>query len=144
MSRNQRRALALAGLALVVAGGIVAARWGRGTPARERRPGADVHAPEGVRIRVEVLNAGGVRGLGRLATLYLRERGFDVVSVGNASAHADSSLVLDRTGHPEWARLVARAMGGVRTEARPDSSAYVDVTVLLGPTWRAPAQPLDP
>ena len=36
----------------------------------------------------------------------LRDRGFDVVATGNAPPR-DSTLVLDRTNHPEWARLVA-------------------------------------
>ena len=56
----------------------------------------------------------------------------------------DSTVVYDRSGHADWARRVARAMGGARVEARPDSSRYLDVTVLVGGSWRAPAQPLYP
>ena len=39
----------------------------------------EVRAPEGVRIRVQVLNATKTRGLARRATMLLRDRGFDVV-----------------------------------------------------------------
>lgn len=101
-------------------------------------------APAGVRVRVQVLNATRTRGLARRATLVLRDRGFDVVETGNASEMRDSTLVLDRSAHPDWAARVARAMGDARVEARPDSSRYLDVTVLIGRTWTPPAEPFYP
>ena len=131
--------------------------WGtsvwRGARARatgsSSTPGAtllrgDVRAPAGTRIRVQVLNATKTRGLARRATLYLRDRGFDVVELGTADQTSDSVVVLDRSGHPEWANLVADVLGGARVESRPDSSRYLDVTVLLGASWRPPAKPLYP
>jgi hypothetical protein len=101
-------------------------------------------APSGVRVKVEVVNATRTRGLARRATHALRDRGYDVVAVGTAAEQQDSTVVLDRSGHPEWARRAARAMGGARVEARPDSSRYLDLTVLVGRAWRPPADPLDP
>ena len=98
-------------------------------------------------MRVQVVNATTVRGLGRRATFYLRDRGFDVLEVGTTRSpdeRRDSTLVLDRSGHPEWARRVAHAMGGARVEARPDSSRYLDVTVLVGRDWSPPAEPFHP
>ena len=57
----------------------------------------------------------------------------------------DSTLVLDRSHHPEWAAVAAKVLGpAARAEPKPDSSRYLDVTVLLGATWRPPSQPLDP
>ena len=103
-----------------------------------------VRAPAGTRIRVQVLNATRTRGLARRATMHLRDRGFDVVEMGTDQTPLDSTLVLDRSGHPEWAQLVARALGGGRVLSRPDSSRYLDVTVLLGATWRPPAEPFYP
>jgi hypothetical protein len=110
------------------------------------RPSAESMAPEGVRVRVQVVNASNVRGLARRATQLLRDRGFDVVEAGTGteSQQLDSNLVLDRSGHPDWARRVAAALGGARVEARPDSSRYLDVTVLVGRTWRAPSEPFYP
>jgi hypothetical protein len=93
---------------------------------------------------VQVVNATTVRGLGRRATRALRARGFDVVEVGTSAERRESTLVLDRSGHPEWARRAARAMGGARVEARPDTSRYLDLTVLVGRVWRPPAEALDP
>lgn len=111
----------------------------RGLPFRR-----DARAPDGVRIRVEVLNATKTRGLARRATQLLRDRGFDVVDVGTVAQQLDTSLVLDRSGHPDWARLVADALGGARVETRPDSSRYLDVTVQVGSSWRPPAKPFYP
>jgi hypothetical protein len=108
------------------------------------RQRVDAEAPRGVRIRVEVLNATRVRGLARRATMHLRDRGFDVVAVGTARETRDSTIVLDRSGHPEWAGLVARALGGATVEAAPDSSRYLDVTVLVGASWTPPAEPFYP
>lgn len=101
-------------------------------------------APAGQRVKVQVVNATRVRGLARRATHALRDRGFDVVEVGTTGDLRDSTLVLDRSGHPEWARRAAYAMGGARVEARPDTSRYLDLTVLVGRAWRPPAEPLDP
>ena len=101
-------------------------------------------APPGQRVRVQVVNATTVRGLARRATRWLRDRGFDVVEVGNSAQQLDETLVLDRSGHPEWARRAARAMGGARVEARADTLRYLDLTVLVGRSWRPPSQALDP
>ena len=103
----------------------------------------DAKAPEGTRIKVEVLNATKTKGLARRATLYLRDRGFDVVGSGNVSEQRTTSIVYDRSSHPEWARLVGRAMNAP-VAARPDSSRYLDVTVLIGADWRPPPLPFHP
>jgi hypothetical protein len=76
--------------------------------------------------------------------LYLRDQGFDVVEIGTTSATRDTTLVLDRSRHPEYAQNVATSLGMARVETRPDSSRYLDVTVLIGSTWRPPAQTFYP
>jgi hypothetical protein len=103
----------------------------------------DARAPEETRIKVEVLNATQTKGLARRATLYLRERGFDVVGSGNVTEQRATTIVYDRSSHPEWARLVARAMNAP-VVARADSSRYLDVTVLIGADWRPPSLPFHP
>lgn len=120
--------------------------WARAheTPAVAVAPAPDLTAPSRDRVRVEVLNATTTRGLARRATFLLRDRGFDVVLIGTTTARQDSTVVLDRSNHPAWAQRVAAALGGARVEARPDSTFYVDVTVLLGRTWRPPAEPFRP
>jgi hypothetical protein len=149
--RAVKAAIALAAVSLLAAGawaaasGRVALPWKRtvepGVPTAGR---IDARAPDSVRVKVEVLNASTVRGLARRATMHLRDRGFDVLYTGTSSERHDSTVVLDRAGHPEWAELAAKAMGGARVESRPDSSRYLHLTILVGASWRPPPEPLYP
>jgi hypothetical protein len=137
-------------LLVVVVVGLILYGRGRGSgggPARRDETVVETVervVPSGTRIRVEVLNGAGTRGLARRGTTAMRDAGFDVVGTGNWDAKADSSLVLVRTGHLDWGALAAKALGGARIEARPDSSRYVDLTIVLGTRWRPPALPFDP
>lgn len=135
----KKLAIAAAAVAVIVVGVVLFRGDGLSPPSR-----VGVLVPNGVRIKVEVLNASGQRGLARRATYALRDAGFDVVRFGNDPATRDSTLVLSRSEHDDWAALVARALGGARVESRPDSSRYLDVTVLLGADWRPPAKPFHP
>lgn len=155
-----RRAVAIAAGALVCALVVVAvinyrhirAAGKSPQPARTAPPPASSRTPHleepnwstGHRITVEVLNATKVRGLARRAALTLRDKGFDVVSTGTNRDQFDSTQVLDRTGHRDWAVLAAKAMGGGAVLVRPDSSREVDLTVLIGASWRAPSEPFYP
>lgn len=145
--------LALAAGLLALAGAGAAWRLAGTSPAAvaaeadgARGAAADSgRAPEGVRIRVEVLNASRVRGLARRATMHLRDLGYDVVSSGNAGGEPrDASLVLLRAGGATWGARLGRAMGGATVELSPDSSRHVDATVLVGADWRPPPGPLRP
>jgi hypothetical protein len=132
-------------LVVAVIGFVAAAATAAALPARRSLARAVVRSgPTAPRVRVQVVNATHTRGLGRRAMLYLRDQGFDVVEVGTTSKTRDTSLVLDRSSHPEWARNVATSLGTARVESRPDSSRYLDVTVLVGSSWRPPAQPFYP
>lgn len=94
------------------------------------------------RIRVEVLNAGGVQGMAGRARDHLRDAGFDVVFYGNAASFdRDTTVVLARTGSAGAARAVAGRLGVEHVEAAPDSTRFVDVTVLLGTDWSAETAP---
>lgn len=90
----------------------------------------------GDRIRVEVLNGGGVRGAAAEATDVLRGEGFDVVYFGNALAFdGGGTVVLDRTGKGGVADAVASSLGAAEVRSEPDSTRLVDVTVLVGDDW---------
>jgi hypothetical protein len=136
--------LVVIGLVAVVAlgaGAVVRVRTQRSPTAP---PPPAIRAPEGVRIRVQVLNATKVHGLARRATMLLRDRGFDVVETGNVSDSRDTTIVLDLSNHPDWAARVAKLFGTARVETRHDSSRYLDIAVVLGSTWRPPAEPFYP
>lgn len=135
----KRAAIAGVALILICAGAILFRSRGLEPPDR-----VQVLVPDDVRVKVEVLNASGQRGLARRATFALRDGGFDVVRFANDPVFRDSTLVLSRSGRDDWAQLVARALGGARVESRPDTSRYLDVTVLLGRDWRPPAKPFHP
>lgn len=100
--------------------------------------------PDSVRIKVEVLNASGIRGLARRGTFHVRDLGFDVVASGNHAERLDSTVVIVRSGRMDWGELAAKALGGARIETRPDSSRYLDLTILLGTAWRPPAETFHP
>lgn len=104
---------------------------------------AESMVPAGVRIKVEVLNGTRVRGLARRATTYLRDRGFDVVEMGTSNEQRTRTIVLDRSNHPDWAKLVGQALGA-GVASRPDSTRFLDVTVVLGDDWRPPPLPFYP
>ena len=142
----------LAGVVVALATAGIAGWWvvahaneARGVEARPviRRDTMRLVAAD-ARVKIEVLNASGERGLARRAMRYLRDRGFDVVSVGNAATRSDSSVVYDWSGHPAWAAQAVRALGGARVESRPDSSRFLDLTLVLGASFRPPPQILYP
>jgi hypothetical protein len=114
-----------------------------GNTALDKYAPADARAPEGTRIKVEVLNGTRTQGLARRATQYLRSRGFDVVGSGTNIEPRANTVVYNRSSHPEWARLVARALNATAVNL-PDSSRYLDVTVILGADWRPPPLPFHP
>jgi len=98
------------------------------------------------RVRVEVLNGSGDAGAARTVAEWLRTRGFDVVTFGNAArfGHAGSE-VLDRSvpeddgGLRETraaARAVADSLGISRVRSAPNPDLFLDATVVLGKDWR--------
>lgn len=136
-----RRGRIAAGIVLLVLLGLAvgAAYVGWRRPPSQASTDPQSLAP-GERVRVEVLNAGGVSGQARAATGRLRAVGFDVVQWGNArSFDRDSSVVIDRVERVDLARAVANALGIGNVLSEPDPNLFVDVTVLLGREWSAKA-----
>ncbi len=150
------RLLIAAGLVLLVAAGAGVAWWQART-AESTASGtyatlvaaattdSSARAPEGTRIRVRVLNVGGVPGLARRATNHLREYGFDVVDFGSGRSAGDTrTRISNHTSHADWPLRVQRALGVGVIGTDPDTSRYVDLTVYLGRDWRPPTETLRP
>lgn len=92
-------------------------------------------------ITVEVLNACGVQGLANEITQYLRDRGFDVVNVGNYQGgfDLDQTFVFDRVSLSyENAQKVAEVLGVGKSQVQPqlDDSLQLMVTVLIGKDYK--------
>ncbi|HXD47844.1 MAG TPA: LytR C-terminal domain-containing protein [Gemmatimonadaceae bacterium] len=138
-----RRILGLVGIVVLLGVPIAMAtvrRHGSGA-SRAANP---AHAPPGVRVRVQVLNGTKTHGLAQQATTYLRDLGYDVVETGTVVSSRDTTVVLDLSGHPDWASRIARALEPARIETRTDSSRYLDVAIVLGSAWRPPPESFDP
>ncbi len=137
-----RRGILLVLVIAMLGGG--AAYLGRRYPGSREEGGAPRYVPR-ERVRVEVLNAGGVSGLAGRVTTLLRDDGFDVVQFGNAGTFdRDSTVVIDRVGREELGEGVANALGIPNVLTEPDSNLFVDVTVLLGSDWAERARGDDP
>ena len=94
----------------------------------------------GERVRVEILNGGGVPGAARLATELARAAGYDVVYFGNApSFDHETSEVVERVRRSDFAEGVAAVLGIDIVRSDPDPDRYVDLSVILGRDWRPPA-----
>ena len=131
-------------LAFVAGGAWLALRTSRAVvdahvSARARRV-----VPDSVRIKVEVLNATDARGLARRAMTSLRDAGFDVVYFGNTAERVDTSVVRVRSGHGDWAALAVKALGVAHVEPMPDSSHFLDLTILVGRSWAPSREPFRP
>ncbi len=122
---------ALVLLAILAYAVIVRFATPRVDPLRESNPGR----LQGALIQVEVLNGSGVDQLAAVARTYLRERGFDVVAVGNFDrSDVEYSFILDHVGDRPAAEKVAAAIG-LSTDQIEDASspdALHDVTLILG------------
>lgn len=85
------------------------------------------------RITVEVLNASGVDGLARVATMHLRERGIDVVFYGTASIDTlRVTRILARQGDAAAAERVRDALEIGEIADEPDARLLLAVSVYLG------------
>lgn len=90
----------------------------------------------GDRVRVEVLNGMGERGVASTVAERLRDMGFDVVYYGNASTfdHARTSVLL-RSDRREDVLRLADSLGVDSLVDRPDPDLYLDGTVIVGEDW---------
>ena len=88
------------------------------------------------RIKVEVLNGAGERGLARQFADRLLLLGFDVVATGNAD-HFDHKVthVLDRSGRLGAALAVARELSADSLAVAIDPELYLDASVVVGSDW---------
>jgi len=143
---------ALFGL-LVLGAGLLSV-WGGDAPSGTNRGSAAVdgewsvdtaaRAPDGVRVRVQVLNGSGRNGLARRATQQLRDYGYDVVDYASRGDSTRETEVQVTDASRAWGERVVKALGRGTVRQRDGNLGYVDVVVLLGRDWQPAPQPLRP
>lgn len=80
-------------------------------------------------VRVEILNGCGEAGVARRARAYLRDEGYDILSIGDAKGHFPKTLVVERRSPANAnARLLARTL-------RLDESSVTQSLDSLSPVW---------
>lgn len=78
---------------------------------------------------IEVLNGSGVPGLARVTALRLQAIGFRIVRVDTAPSLVERTTIIDRSGRPGVARLVAEVLGRPRIRRQPGVGP--DLTVIV-------------
>jgi LytR cell envelope-related transcriptional attenuator len=87
------------------------------------------------RATVEVWNASNKPQVAKIVMNLLRQKGFDVVKIGDFSTRQYQTLVLDRSGDLRPAQAVADGLkDGASPEvvSRPEPALHVDVSVIIG------------
>ena len=83
--------------------------------------------------RIQLWNGSGRAGLATELATYLRDGGFDVLEISNADrSDYRSTLVVNRTGNSEPARIVAEYLGTGHVIQQAGSQEMIDVTVIVG------------
>lgn len=132
------RALLL-GTSLLVVGFLAGSFWREWRHATLPDQVAVDPAPEPAapRVKIEVLNGTGERGVAQRVADRLLELGFDVVAVDNADQFGHAwTHVLDRSGREDGARLVAVGLGTDSVERAIDHDLHLDASVIVGDDWR--------
>jgi hypothetical protein len=150
-----RRRWVLGAIGMLIAGAVSLVVWTRGgsdqsATARTGVPNvvapidSAARAPEGVRVRVQVLNGTSRTGLARRATQLLRDHGYDVVDYNSRGDTTQLTEVQVTAASRAWGERVVKALGRGQVREREGTLGYVDLVVLLGHDWQPSPQPLRP
>jgi hypothetical protein len=91
--------------------------------------------PSGSTLQIDVQNGSGVPGIADKFTEYLRQKGFDVVEMGNfSSSDVKTSMVIDRAGNMRNAKRVAASIGISEKYViqQMNNNYFLDATVVIG------------
>ncbi len=85
-------------------------------------------------IQINILNATGENRIGARFRDYLKQKGFDVVDMGNYKTELEKSMVLDLCGDISKAKRVADALGVSQRNVvtQLDKTKFIDATILIG------------
>lgn len=86
-------------------------------------------------IQVEVLNGCGVEGIASQFTNFLRDKNFDVVSIGNfKSDNMEETIIIDRIGNKANAEKLADVLGVSKMNIveHLNKDYFLDATLVIG------------
>lgn len=86
-------------------------------------------------VQVDLQNGTGENRIAARFRDYLKQKGFDVVDMGNyKTSDVDKTLVIDKTGDMNKARRVADALGvsGRNVIQQINKSQFLDATIVIG------------
>ena len=88
--------------------------------------------------RVEVLNGCGVDNLAYKVSLYLREKGFDVVEISNVKeSKVERTIIIERIDKGmKNAKVLGKVIHCNNMTAMIDSTLFLEVTLLLGEDYK--------
>jgi hypothetical protein len=90
-------------------------------------------------IQINVLNGCGMNGVSSVMTEYCRSVGYDVVEMANYSSfNVDETMVIDRNGKMEPARLLAERIGIVPKNViqQFSSEQFVAASIVIGKDYK--------
>lgn len=101
---------------------------------REKEETVQTAAADPATLRVEILNGTGIGGVASRLAASLREKGFQVVNVGNAdSFNYNQTQVLDRTGGQNpVVQEIRNMLGSNNLQYASKDSSNSDLTIIIG------------
>ncbi|MDD5360510.1 MAG: LytR C-terminal domain-containing protein [Ignavibacteria bacterium] len=85
-------------------------------------------------IQIDILNATGENRIAARFRDYLKQKGFDVVDMGNYKTEVEKTLVVDKCGDISKAKRVAEALGVSQRNVvqQLDKSKFIDASIVIG------------
>lgn len=88
-------------------------------------------------LRVEVLNGCGINRLAIKVSDLLREKGFNVVKIGDAEKNYPETVVVERSDENMTnGKYFARRIGCKNIGKDVDPALYIDVTIIIGEDYK--------
>lgn len=90
-------------------------------------------------MQLDVRNGTGEDGVAKLFTDYLREKGYDVVEIGNFETDdQEKTLVLDRKGNSQNCKKIALSLGisDKNVISQINEKLLLDATVVIGKDYK--------
>ncbi|MCK4575114.1 LytR C-terminal domain-containing protein [candidate division WOR-3 bacterium] len=88
--------------------------------------------------RVEVLNGCGVDNLAYKVSMFLREKGFDVVEISNVKeSNVERTIIIERVDkNMKNAKILRKIVNCPNMTTMIDSTLFLEVTLLLGKDYK--------